>query len=66
MADAVCDGAKPIGERCSQSKITEQDVRMAREDRALGMTYQALGERYGITKGAIWHAVNGTQWSHVK
>lgn len=28
--------------------------------------YSALARKYGVNPGAIWQAVNGTRWKHVK
>ncbi len=65
-SDAIAAGLTPRGERKRKAKLTDNLVRSARADRARGMTFEALAKKYGIAKGAIWHAVNGTQWSHVR
>ena len=64
--DAISRGLLLIGQAAPNAILTEEDVRNARADRAAGMTYDRLSEKYGIAKGAIWHAVKGTQWGHVK
>lgn len=66
ITDAVLRGLLPIGERATHAKLTEDMVREARKDRANGMTFRLLEKKYGISKGSMWHAVNGTQWKHVK
>lgn len=64
--DMARDGVDLRGSRAPRAKLTENDVMAAREDRLRGMTYGALEKKYKIARGAIWHAVNGTQWGHVK
>lgn len=49
-----------------RSKLTENDVRTIRATyRAGGITMRALGQRYGISKTAVQHIMNGKLWSHV-
>lgn len=64
--DAVNCGLSPRGERAKHAILTDELVREARLDRSKGMTFRLLEKKYGISKGAIWHAVMGTQWGHVK
>ena len=65
MKEAIERGLILAGERAAQAKLTELDVLSARQDRRRGMTYEAVAEKYGVTRGAIWHAINGTQWKHL-
>lgn len=60
-------GLTQRGESRVNAKLTEEMVRAARHDRNVnGLTYSQLSKKYGIAKGAIWHAVKGSQWSVVK
>lgn len=65
-AEAIERGLTPKGEECKHAKLSAEDVRAIRKKRDAGATYAALGAEYGISKGSIWHAVQGTQWGHVK
>lgn len=66
VKEAFERGFIPKGENVSRAILTEELVRNARADRKSGMTYAELSRKYGIAKGAIWHAVKGSQWGHVK
>lgn len=53
------------GERHSQHKLTERDVRKIRALAATGMVHRVIGERYGVTQGTISGIVRRDDWSHV-
>ena len=50
----------------SNVKLTEQIVREARRlHRVGGVSYSALGRRYGVTTQGIRHAILGISWGHI-
>lgn len=48
------------------AKLTEEQVRSIREERAGGSTLQQLADRYGVGFGNISHIVTGRSWQHVR
>jgi len=54
------------GEQCSWAKLSKDDVQQARRLREQGLSYSQLERLFGVSKGSIWHAVNGSQWKHLK
>ena len=70
---AVLDGTQervhlPPPERnaAAKAKLTEDDVREARRlYEAGGVTYQKLGERFGVHYTAIMRAVKRTNWKRI-
>lgn len=65
VADSIAHGTFARGERMGHSKLTAETVRAARRDRSAGMNYLQLEQKYGISRGALWHAIRGSQWGHV-
>lgn len=61
-------GAVPSlkGERHPQAKLDETTVRSIRRLRAKGLTFAAIGERFGITAGTCHAITSGRLWSHVQ
>ena len=55
----------PRGERVGTAKLTPRAVRAIRALAANGRTYHELGQRYGVTAGAVSHVVNRRNWRHV-
>ena len=53
------------GEEHCHAKMTAADVIKLRELRAGGMTYKALGERFGINQSAAHKIANRVRWKHV-
>ncbi len=51
--------------RHNRAKVTEQDVREMRALRKAGMTYKAIGEKFGLGINATFKASNGYSWQHV-
>ncbi len=47
------------------TKLTEEDIRTIRSDRAAGTPLATLGARYGLTKDAIWRIVKRKNWAHI-
>lgn len=55
-----------VGEEQPISKLTKKDVKNARWERAFkGTTYQALAEKYGVSKQTIMNAIKGETWKCV-
>lgn len=55
-----------IGEEQSRSKLTRKKVKDARWERAYkGTSYQALADKYGVSKKTIQNAINGITWKCV-
>ncbi len=53
------------GSKCSQSRITEADVKDIRRMYEYGVSQSALARLYGVTQGAIWRIVKRKSWRHV-
>lgn len=53
------------GSRHPSTKLTEDQVLMIRERRALGARQKDLANDYGITPGAVVAIVHGRNWKHV-
>jgi len=64
--DAVLRGRTPKGSKCKKSILTECEVKQARSLRRDGVTYSELERQFGISRGSLWHAINGNNWKHVK
>ena len=64
--DAVSRGKTPTGESCSWAKLSNEDIPLIKKDRKSGLTYTQLSEKWRISRGSIWHVINGTQWKHVE
>lgn len=57
----------PKGENRPFAKLTEEAVRLSREERrSLKTPYRVLAERYGVSVETMHRAVNGKLWAHVK
>jgi hypothetical protein len=66
MHDMVQKERSARGERHSQSKLTENDVRQIRSEHAIGATYRSLAEKYGVKPNAIGSVVTFDHWKHVR
>lgn len=51
------------GTRNGISKLTDDAVR---DIRASSLSQVALGKKYGVTQGTIWHVLERRHWAHVK
>lgn len=59
-------GITPKGEKNLKHKLTDTAVREMRAlYKAGGISYQRLGERYGVTKSTAHKAIVGLQWRHI-
>jgi hypothetical protein len=66
LADRRAHGTDFTGERNPAAKLTEDAVREARAMSASGVSQREIGRRFGVSKVAARHAINGTTWSHVQ
>lgn len=55
-----------LGEKASQSKIKESDVREIRDLVGSGLTLAQIGERYGIQGSQVRRIARRINWAHVK
>lgn len=53
------------GERHPRNVLSDADVREVRRLRTLGVTYDELERRFGVTRGALHRAAHGTSHRHV-
>ncbi len=65
IADRMAKGRSVVGSKHKKSKLTEETVRQAREDRALGLTYTELEKKYGVTRATLHAAISGEAWRHI-
>jgi hypothetical protein len=69
MSDCARKGRtnKPHGEGHSAAKLTEDQAReILRLRRETSLTMREIGERFGVTIGAVSGIVNGRNWPHIK
>ena len=66
-ADRHLHGTDFMGERNSQAKLTEAEVRHIRFlwDSCMGITQTRIGELYGIRQSVVSRIVNKKLWSHI-
>jgi hypothetical protein len=55
----------PRGERHRNAKLTDDDVRAIRTQRAMGVGVVELAARYGVTNALISHIARRRAWRHV-
>lgn len=65
MADKVAKGRQLRGDTCPVSKLTESDVRRAKELHAQGMTQKTIASIFHVDQSTISYAVRGKTWRHV-
>jgi hypothetical protein len=63
--DRKRDGTNTEGERIPWHKLSVEQVREARELRALGVPFTVLGRKYGVSHQAVRQAVSGRSWKSV-
>lgn len=55
------------GSASPRSKLTRRKViALRRRRKATGLSYQALGDEFGVTPRAAWLVCTGGSWSHVR
>lgn len=65
-ADKVLKGRQVRGQSHRGAKLTASHVRRIRAEHDAGVSYRALGRRYGVSTSTAFDAVNGIQWRHVQ
>lgn len=68
--------SRTCGPNLNAAKLTEGDVRQARQEYAEGMrkiqalqrhySVQGLADRFGVSKAAMEKALSGRTWGHVR
>ena len=65
MRDRDAKGRQQRGERHCKAKLDTRRVLAVRRDRAEGMAYAAIVEKYGVSSGCIQNIVNRKTWKHL-
>lgn len=63
--DRIVDGTHVAGSKHPIAKLQETDIPLIRSLRKQGLTFRAIGERFGVTGGTIQLITSGKQWKHV-
>jgi hypothetical protein len=67
VTDAVRKGRMHLGEAHGAAKLTNEIVREVRRRYADGgISLRKLAAEYGISDMALFHAIRGNTWKHVK
>lgn len=53
------------GETHKQAKLTNDAVRAIHQLRAQGLSLQAIGARFGVTRVCVRHVLSGLTWRHI-
>lgn len=56
---------RPGGAAHYCAKLTEDDVREIRRLRTEGMSFSAIGDRYGVNRNTVKQIFTGRSWAHV-
>jgi group I intron endonuclease len=54
------------GSRCHSAKLTESDIPTIKRMREAGSTCQEIGDKYSVSRRAVWCIVQGKSWKHVQ
>lgn len=66
QADRVLHGTSNRGSRNGQSKLSEADALEIRHLWGTGdLSLQEIGNRFQVSKSAVWGIVHGKDWSHL-
>jgi hypothetical protein len=65
MAHAGRTGLSPRGVNHHGAKLTDDDVRALRADRANGRPFSALAQKYGLSIATAFNIATGRSWRHV-
>lgn len=65
MADTIAHGTRQRGVRHYRTDLTNQDIRSIRDLYRCGMVQREIGERFGISQGAVSLIISGRRWGHV-
>lgn len=60
--DAVVKGRHAHGERNGRAKLNRTRVVQMRADRAAGMAYATLAEKYAVAKVTVWRVLAEQNW----
>jgi HNH endonuclease len=63
--DMVRRNRSTRGERNGAAKLTEKEVKDIRNLRNMGIPYEVIRNKYGISKTTIWEIVKKRKWKHV-
>jgi uncharacterized membrane protein len=64
--DAVQKGRIRKGARCTQSRLSDDDVHYIRSRSAHGgMTQQALAQQFGVAQTTIHRVIHRATWAHL-
>ena len=59
-------GLMPLGEQCSNSKLTKNDIIEIRDMwEGGGLSQRQIGKRFRVNQSTICRIVNKKQWVHV-
>lgn len=64
-ADKKAKDRSNRGERNGMARLTDDEVRAARELRSQGMTYAEIAQQLGRSLHPVWRAASGRGWTHV-
>lgn len=64
--DMINKGRSGTGQRNSQAKLTEDDVRGIRKSCECGESKSSVARRYGISRTQVSNTVARKRWAHVK
>jgi len=62
MLDARVKGRMRHGVRHPFAKLSPEKIRIAREMRASGRTYQEIADHFGVNNSTLYEAVEGVSW----
>lgn len=57
--------AAHVGEKNGAAVLNESQVRLIKAELREGQSLAVIGQRYGVTKQAIWLIKHGKKWGHV-
>lgn len=63
--DKAGHGTVAVGEKHSQSKLTDNEVRDVKARLRNGEMHKDIAERYGVSRGAITQINLGNNWGHI-
>lgn len=49
-----------------RAKLREEDVRIIRALREVGLSYRAIAKKFEVTSMAVWYVVNYWSWAHLR
>jgi uncharacterized protein YerC len=58
-------GAPVFGEQNGWAKLHVEDISSIHAMRAQGLTYQAIGDHFGVTRWTVMRVLRGEHWSKI-